>query len=104
MPITDRSGPDLGRRFKTAAFCSREFAVLGNSEVRKITERVKMLRAFPNRPHRIIGECQFRDRTCASDYLCKRMRSGAKQKSELTELLRPRVRFCTLRPSAAIVN
>src|SRR5436309_14112376 len=72
MPITDRSGPDLGRCFKAAAFCTREFAVLGNSEVWKITERVKMLRAFPNRPHRIIGECQFRDRTCASDYLCKK--------------------------------
>src|SRR5206468_6363884 len=72
MPITDRSGPDLGRRFKAAAFCPREFAVLGNSEVRKITECVKMLRAFQNRPHRSIGERQFRDRTSASGYLCKK--------------------------------
>src|SRR6266568_5026794 len=68
-PITDRSSPDLRWRFKAAAFCDREFAILGNSKVRKITESVKILRAFPNRSHRIIGERQSRDRTSAADYL-----------------------------------
>src|SRR6266487_2749633 len=71
-PITDRSGPNLRWRFKVAAFCGREFAIPGNSEGRKITEGVKILRAFPNRSHRIIGERQFRDRTCAADYLVEK--------------------------------
>src|SRR5713101_863398 len=67
-PIADRSSPDLRWRFKAAAFCGREFAILGNSKVREITEGVKILRAFPDRSHRIIGERQFRDRTSAADY------------------------------------
>src|SRR6266699_5788429 len=53
-PLTDRSSPDLRWRLKAAAFCGREFAILGNSKVRKITESVKILRGFPNRSHRII--------------------------------------------------
>src|SRR5437773_384405 len=67
--MTHRSGPDFRWRFKSAAFCGCEFAILGNSKVRKITESVKILRAFPNRSHRIIGERQFRNRTSAADYL-----------------------------------
>src|SRR6266849_52746 len=66
-PITDRSSPNLRWRFKAAAFCGREFAILGNSKVREITEGVKVLSAFPNRSHGVIGERQFRDRTSAAD-------------------------------------
>ena len=71
-PITDRSSPDLRWRFKAAAFCGCQFTILGNSEVREITEGVKILRVFPSRSHRIVGERQFRDRTSAADYLSEK--------------------------------
>src|SRR5436190_21474184 len=68
-PFTDRSSPDFWWRFKAAAFCGREFSIPGNGKVREITEGMKSLCAFPDCAHRIIGECQFRDRASAADYL-----------------------------------
>src|SRR5215475_10305158 len=71
-PFTDWSDPDLGRRFKRATFCGCEFTVLLNAKVWEISESVKSFCAFPNCAHRIVGHCQFRDRTSTADYLSEK--------------------------------
>src|SRR5437762_13777099 len=66
-PLTDRSGPNFGRRFVAAPNDGDGLTVFGEGKVRKITERVKAFGPFPDRPHGGVGEREFRDRASASD-------------------------------------
>src|SRR6266699_5851405 len=66
-PFTDWPGPNFGRRFIAASDRGREFAILGKCEGRKIAESVKAFGAFPDCPHGVVGERQFRDRAAAAD-------------------------------------
>src|SRR6266571_4954718 len=66
-PFTGRSGPNLGRSFIAAPDCGRCLAIFGESKVREIAEGVKGFGAFPDCPHGIVGERQFRDGASAPD-------------------------------------
>src|SRR6267143_192784 len=63
-PFTSRPGPNLGRRFIGAPDDGGCLAIFRKGKVRKITEGVKTFGAFPDGPHGVVGERQFRD--CAS--------------------------------------
>src|SRR5438128_8792405 len=104
MPFTNRSSPHFRWRSNVLRSAAANLPSLETAKLGKLPNACRCSAPFQIVRTELSASVNSEIALPPPTYSVKRIRSDASQKSELAELLRPRVRFARLWPAAEIVN